>query len=169
MLIKNKKGDFFQIFFLLIILLVAAVMGLLCLKLGTLINEKIEEVYPDQSEAVVKVNNFVQTQAPKAVDYMVFFLFLGGTIGIMTAAVRTNFSPVIIFLFLLMSLIAILSASGIVNLYQGFAQTDVLVDVSQELTLTNIVFSRYTPLFICIIAGISLILMYSKSGSDIQI
>jgi len=167
-ILKNKKGDVFQIFFALIILFIVAVTGLFAYAMAKPMNEKIAEFMPNNSVGEEVIEK-IATQTPTVLDETVFLLFLGIVVGLMISAVRTNFSPVVIFLFILLFLIAILVASGMVNIYQGFAQAPTLTDVASDLTLTNIVFSRYTPLFICLISALIMILMYSKSGGDIQV
>lgn len=168
--LKNKKGNVFQILFLLIIVFTAAVATLVCGSLSWHI-DTYYQMAPGYNDSVVgqKVSNFTTNQSPTIGDELIFFLFIGGIIGLMVGAIRTNYSPAILFLFILVSFISVLVASGLVNLYQGFAQAPGLVEIADKFTLTNVIFSRYTPLFTCIICAIILILMYAKSGADISI
>lgn len=169
-LIKNKKGDIFQLFFLLIIMFIAIIVTILCVKMSTEIDGAFQTA-PNYNDSIYseKVTNFVVNQSPTIGDMLILFLFIGGIIGLMVSAIRTNYSPSILFIFLLVSVIAVFVASGIVNIYSGFAQTEALSDIATKFTVTNILFSRYTPLFTCIISAVILILMYSKSGNEIQI
>lgn len=166
-LIKNKKGDVFQVFFMLVIIFIVAIIALISLVWSHHVNNALLNITSENTTAYIAVEK-ISTQTPTILDDLVFFLFLGMTIGIFIGAVRTNFSAIMIFLFILEILLAILVASGLVNIYHGFTQAPGIVELSSNLTLTNLVFSRYTPLFICIISAVSLILMYSKSGGDIQ-
>lgn len=164
----NKKGDIFQVTFLLIILLVIALIGLIFFKLSWEITSayaEMEEI--NDTETAREANITVKKALPYFFDELVFFIFIGGIIALMAAAVKTKFSPVIIGLFIIMIFFTVLVASGFVNIYQGFAQSESLTDVSSQLPLTNILFSKYTPLIFAIIGGVVLIVMYSKSGSDI--
>jgi len=167
-LLAQKKGDVFQVLFMLVLIFIVAIVGLLCLVLTTRVNEFWDESgLLNETETGTKAIETMQETAPRTTDYAVFFLFLGMNIGIIVAAVRTNFSAVIIFLFILLTLIAIMGAAGVVNMYQGLAQQGSIIDVSGKLNLTNFIFSKYLPLIISIICALVMLIMYGKSGGDI--
>lgn len=165
---SRKKGDIFQIFFMLVIVFGVAMVGLLCFALQGKISDFFRGSTDLNSSAVgTNVNNALSTDMPTVVDETVLFVFLGCMIGILIAAARTNFSPIVIFVFLLMLIMAIIMASGLVNIYNVFATSDQLSQYGSQLHLTNVILGRYTPLIICVLGGIVLILMYGKSGSQI--
>ncbi len=165
---KNKKGDIFQIFFVITILLVVAIVGVICLRLTNGVNSFYEETGILNDTAVGReAITQIETTAPKTTDYAVFLLFLGLNIGVVIAAVRTNFSAAVIFLFIFLMLIAIFFAAGAVNMYQGLAQQPDMLSTSNQLTLTNFIFSKYFPLIISIICALIMLLMWGKSGGDI--
>lgn len=167
-LIKDKKGDVFQIFFLLAIILAVAIVGVIMLKLTTSVNNFWDSSgLLNQTAVGEKSINTLQETAPRTTDYTIFFLFLAMNIGITIAAVKTNFSPLLIFLFIMLTLVAIMIAAGVVNMYQGLAQQPSIIGVSSQLTLTNFIFSKYLPLFISIICALTMIIMWGKSGGDI--
>lgn len=165
---RNKRGDVFQVIFMIVILLIAAVAGLIIYKITSEVNDYWDESgllnQTDKGEAAIDV---LQDTAPRTTDYMILFLFLGMNIGIIISAVRTNFSATIIFLFILLTLIAIMFAAGSVNIYQGFAQQPTMLDISGDLTFTNFIFSQYFPLIVSIICALVMLVMYGKSGADI--
>jgi len=167
-IVKQKKGDIFQVLFMIAILLVVAIVGLICLVLTTRINDFWDESgLLNQTQTGQDAIDTMQETAPRTTDYTILFLFLGMNIGILVAAVRTNFSAVIIFMFILLTLIAIMFAAGSVNLYQGLAQQPEIIGVSSALTFTNFIFSKYFPLIISMICAFVLLVMYGKSGQDI--
>jgi hypothetical protein len=167
--LKTKKGDVFQIFFILIILFVVAIVGLLIATLSTGITKSISEmqIIKDNPNAQLQNQKVSQNAVPIA-DMFVFFIFLFGNISLIIAATRTSFSPTLIFLFIILFLFAIVISAGMVNVYQGLAHDTVLSQTSQGMSLTGLIFSKYFPLFICVISGIVFIFMYGKSGSDIN-
>jgi len=166
-IVKQKKGDVFQIMFLLAIMFAIAVVGLLCLVLTTRVNNFWTDSGMLNETAVgTRAIEQMQDTAPRTTDYAIFFLFLGLNIGVVVSAVRTNFSPVIIFLFILLTLVEIMVAAGIVNMYQGLAQQPSIIDVSSGLTLTNFIFSKYLPLLISMLAAFVMLIMYGKSGQE---
>lgn len=163
----NKKGDMFQVLFLIVILLVVSIVGLLFLTMTV----KVNNFWDDSgmlNDTIVGTESIdtMQDIAPKTTDYAIFFLFIGLNIGVLAAAVKTNFSPVIIFAFLLLTLIAIMVAAGAVNMYQGLAQQDEILSTSDQLTLTNFIFSEYFPLVISVLCGAVMIIMWGKSGGE---
>lgn len=164
----NKKGDVFQILFLLLMLFIAAIVGILFLTMtkGVLNSYTLLPVYNNTPE-LVHTQEVLTDTAPKTTDYLVFFLFLFGYAGVTISAVRTKFSPMTMFFFAILTLITIFVSSGMVNIYQGFAQTEVLATTSQDLTFTNFMFSKYTPAFMLIISALVMIIMWSRSGGDI--
>jgi len=163
----NKKGDIFQLVFILIILLIAAIVGLLFLTLSGKVITIYQSMPIMNQTTVVEVNNVMQQTAPTTTDYMIFFIFLGSVMGVVISAVKTNFSPTIIFMFLMLLVITIFVASGVVNIYSGFAQDVTLAEYANQLTLTNFIISKYTPLIMAVLGGLILLIMYGKSGSDI--
>jgi len=163
----NKKGDVFQIFIILIILTVVAIVGFICLSLSWNVLQfwnTHADIMPTNSTAS-NANNILIATSVKTTDYAVFFLFLGLNIAVVVSAVRTKFSGVLIFLFILSTLLAILIAAGMVNIYQGMSH--MMPSIQSQLTLTNYVFSKYTPLIMCILSAIVIIIMLGKSSQDI--
>lgn len=167
-IIKDKRGDIFQISYALIIIFLIAFIGLIFFKLSWETNKMWEESEElnnsDYGEEIIASQ---KQSMPHIFDELVLFMFLGLTIALVIAAARTNFNPILIFLFLILLLITILNAAGLVNIYQGFAQDETFTEVSSQLTLTNIILSRYTPLIFAVLGAIIIIIMYGKSGSDI--
>ena len=164
----NKKGDVFQILFLLIMLFIAGIVGLLFLKMTT----GVLDAYPNLptynvTPELQHTQEVLSDSAPRTTDYMIFFLFLFGYVGITISAVRTKFSPMTMFFFAILAIITIFVSSGMVNIYQGFAQSDALIDTSSQLTFTNFMFSQYTPAFMLVISAMVMIIMWGRSGSDI--
>lgn len=164
----NKKGDVFQVMFLLVLVSAVAFVGLLCLVLTTHINDFWDESgLLNESTTATESINTMQRLAPQTTDYTIFFLFIGLTLGTMIAAVRTNFSPVTLLLFIFLTFIAILEAAGFVNMYRGLADVSEVLPISEQLHWTNFIFSKYLPLTTCILCALVLLIMFSKSGGDI--
>ena len=167
-IIKDKRGDVFQIFVILIICLVVAISGLLFLVMTNEVLDTWDNVALLENNTIAtETIDVIEDVAPKTTDYAVLFVFLGLNIGVIISAVRTRFSPTLIFLFILMTFISILIAAGMVNMYQGMAHTDAAIESAEQLTFANLIFSKYTPLIMCIISALVLIIMYGKSGADI--
>ena len=165
---KQKKGDIFQILIVLIIIFVVALIGFITLTLTTRVNTFWDESELLNDTAVgMKAIDTLQDTAPRTTDYAILFLFLGMNIGVVISAVRTNFTPVTIILFIFLTLISIIVAAGMVNMYQGLAQTPSVIDIGESLTFTGFLFSKYLPLLITIISAFVMLIMYGKSGGDI--
>ena len=165
---KSKKGDIFQILFLLIFLFIIAIVGLLTYSLSY----KVTQTYKDlnvfnDSEIAQEKNDYMQTISKHTTDETILLFFLGMVIGLIIAASRTNFNPIIMFLFLFILFITILNAAGMVNIYDGLSSSSALSEQADDLTITNVLFGKYLPLIICVLGALIMIIMYSKSGRDI--
>jgi len=164
----NKQGNIFQLVALLVILFVVAIVGLLFLNLSSRVTEAYQNMSMFNDSAIAQHANQVMGEtAPRTTDYMVFFLFMGMVIGLLISASKTNFSSGIFFLFVLLLVITIFVASGMVNIYSGFANTPSLIDSSSQLVLTNYIFSKYTPLIITVLGGLIMLIMWGKQGSEV--
>lgn len=167
-IIKQKKGEIFQIFVMMIILIAVAIVGFLMLTMTTRFNTTMQTSGMLNS-SVTATNAIAKMQetAPKTTDYTILFLFLGLNIGVLISAVKTNYHPMTIILFIFLVFVAIMIAAGVVNMYQGLAQTPSVSDIGDSLPFTNFLFSKYFPLIITIISAFVLILMYGKGGDSI--
>jgi hypothetical protein len=166
----NRKGDAFQIPVVLTIVFVCGIVGLLMLTLSGKINTFwLESGMLNNTENPTAVNAVTKIQATSVptTDYMIFFIFLGSNIALLVSAVKTKFSPTVIFFFILLLFITIIISMGLVQVYQGFATADVTSEFASQLTLTNFIFSRYTPLIMTCIGILSMLIMWGKSGGDI--
>ena len=164
----NKRGDIFQLTALVVILFVVAIIGLIFLTLSQKVTEFYDETGLMNDTAIGRdATNVLYETGPKTTDYMIFLLFLGSVIGLLISASKTQFSSGVFFLFVLLLVITIFVASGMVNIYSGFASADVVVEYSDKLVLTNFIFSKYTPLILTVLGGLIMIIMWGKQGSDI--
>jgi hypothetical protein len=164
----NKKGDISQLPVVLIILIIAAIVGFLCLTMASRVNTYFlgSGLMPENSTAQ-HATQVINENAPYTTDYMIFFLFLGSNLALIIGAVRTKFSPTIIFFFILLLIITIFIAAGFVNIYQGLTDVAGFTDIHNKLTLTNFIFSKYLPLIMTVVGILIMIVMWGKSGGEI--
>jgi hypothetical protein len=167
---KNKRGDVFQLLFLLVILFFVAIVGLLFFTMSDKFSQAWQDsgMLNDTAVGQTAVDT-LQQNAPRTIDYMIFFLFMGSIIGLLISASRTGYTPTVFFLFIILLIITIFVASGLVNVYSGFADSSALAEYSEQLTLTGFIFSKYTPLIMTILGGLIMVIMWGKSGGDIPI
>lgn len=163
--ITNKKGDVFQILIVLIIIFAVSLVAFLTLTITTRVNTFWDDSGLLNSTATgEKAIDQMQDTAPKTTDWAILLLFLGMDIGVVISAVRTNFTAITVVLFIFLTLISIMVAAGMVNMYQGLAQEPSVADIGESLPLTNFIFSKYLPMIICILSAFVMIIMYGKSG-----
>lgn len=167
---KDKRGDIFQLPYLIVLILAIAIIGLIIGFLAW----KITQAYGDMQqiqdvETARLANEKIGAITPNVIDWTILFFFLFGTMGLVIGAVRTNFSIIMVGLFIILLLLSIYIASQSANIYQGLAQDPTIQPFSQQLTFTNILFSKFTPMIIVIIGGFLLIVMYGKSGGSIPV
>lgn len=167
---ENKKGDVLSLIPLMVILLIIAILGLFFFYVAWKFTTELDSTgVLDSNENAKSVNSNLTHWIPDINDETVLFFFLAMTIGLVIAAVRTNFNPVVIFIFMLLLIVAIFLAAQSTNIYRGFADEPAISDYSSKLTFTNVLFSRFTPLIITLIGAVLIIIMYGKSGSNISV
>lgn len=167
-ILKSKKGDMFQVIIVLIIILVVSIVGFLTLTITTRVNTFWDESELLNETAIgMEAIDTMQDTAPKTTDWAILLLFLGMNIGVVISAVRTNFTPVTIILFIFLMLISIMFSAGAVNIYQGLSQSEGVEEIHTSLPLTNFLFSKYLPLIISVISLFVMLLMWGKSGGEI--
>jgi len=162
----NKRGDISQLPVVLIIVIIAVIVGFLTLTMTSKVNETFISIEPDNSTAE-HATQVINSNAPYTTDYMIFFLFLGSNLALIIGAVRTKFSPTVIFFFILLLIITIFVAAGFVNIYQGIADSSGFQETHDKLTLTNFIFSKFLPLIMTVIGILIMIVMWGKSGGEI--
>lgn len=168
MTFKQKKGDIFQILFMLTLLVGVAIIGVILLVMTTNINNFWEESgLLNDTVAGRESLETMQRTAPRTTDYVTFFLFMGMIIGVTISAVRTDFNAITIILFIFVMIISIFMAAGFVNIYRGIALAEGVSEISSDLTLTNFIFSKYTPLITAALCALIMIIMYGKGGGEI--
>ena len=164
----NKRGDITQLPVVIIICIVAALVGLLTLMMSDYVNDFWRNSGLVQENTTADdARQIIQSTSAPSTDWMIFLLFVGGHLGLVISAVRTKFSPMLMFFFILLLFIDILIASGIVNIYQGFANTDSVLATSSKLVLTNFIFSKYLPLIVLVMGVLVMLIAWGKSGGDI--
>jgi hypothetical protein len=168
MLTLNKKGNVFSIFIIIVILLAVALFGLVFSRMIFGFTDSIGDIQMiKDTPTAAQANQQLENSNIPVADGMVFFLFLTSFIGLIIAAVYTKFSPVVIFLFILLIIIGVFASGLAANIYSDMASSPSMTDTSQHLSMTNIILSKYTPMIIGVMAIIIIIIMYSKSGDDI--
>ena len=166
MRIKKKKGDIFQVIFMLILIFAVSVAGLICLVLTTHVNNFWDSSgLLNESQTATDSVDTMQRLAPQTTDYTIFFLFIGLVLGTTIAAVRTNFSAATMLVFIFLTFIAVLEAAGFVNMYRGLADQEAILPISQTLHWTNFIFSKYLPLFTIILCALVMLIMYGKGDN----
>jgi len=164
---KAKKG-IFALLLIIAILTITAVFGLITYRTIKGVNQVYDDSGLFEDNPIGNESNIAIKETSKyGIDNMVFFLFLGSIVGLIFGAVKTRFSPILMFLFLMVFLISIFLASTSAEIYHGFATTGDLEETADELTFTGIIFSKYFPLMICIIGAIIMIIMWGKQGGEI--
>lgn len=164
----NKKGDIFQVVFLLILIFAVALVGLICLILTTHINNFWDDSgLLNETATGTESINTLQELAPRTTDYTILFLFIGLTLGTTIAAVRTNFSAVTLLIFIFLTFIAIIEAAGFVNMYHGLADLTEIQPISNQLHFTNFLFSKYLPLLVTCLCALIMLIMYGKQEGTV--
>ncbi|MFW9873022.1 MAG: hypothetical protein ACFFG0_07985 [Candidatus Thorarchaeota archaeon] len=162
----NNRGVF-QIIYVVVFLLLVALISLMFFKMNNTFKDEFlsfEEI--NNTEYARESIQSVGSQMPYVHDELVLFFFIASVISLIVSAVKTNFNPVVIGLFFILFLLSIFIAAGAVNIYQGMAQSEDLINESGKLIFTNVLFSKFFPLIIMAIGTIVLIIMWGKVGGQ---
>lgn len=166
-MIKAKKG-IFALLLLIAILTITAVFGLITYRTIKEVNQVYDDSGLFENNTIGSESNIkIKTTARYGIDNMFFFIFLGGMIGLIFGAVKTKFSPILMFIFILVFLISIFLAAMSAEIYHGFATTGDLEETADELIFIKIILSKFFPLIICVLGGVIMVIMWGKQGGEI--
>jgi len=161
-ILKDKRGNALGIIFVIVFVFIIAIIALLTTALSKKFSAEFKKLDIPVNSTADQAINRMDTMAPKIADELVFFLFIGLNIGLIVSAVKTRFSVAVIFIFLILLIFAVVIAAGLTNLYTEFAGVSVMSVYSGQMPLTGFIFNRFTPLIICILSGLTMLIMYGK-------
>lgn len=163
-IINNKKGDILSILLVIIISTVVIVVLTVLTLVTNNITREIDSYNMTSSLEANQSISAVKDQAVPLADTMGSLLFIGWLIALIIAGTYTEFSPVVIGIFLLILLIGVyLSAVMTSNFYVDLSsEYDSSAIGGQEFTITKTLFGSSLPYIIAFIGLVIIIIMYSK-------
>lgn len=155
---KNKKANVIGLLFILIFIFIIAMFALITMHIGKGFSEKFQELNVTAKDPIAgAVIDDVADMSPSIADELVFFIFLGLNIGVIASAVKTRFNPIVMGVFFILLILAVVIAAGLTNFF-----TEAVSLLDETMTLTGFIFNKYTPLIMCVLSGLIMIIMYGK-------
>ena len=163
-IIKEKKGDIASIIYVVMILfsigVVFVLMNSLNDKIFTALYKNINETSPDSSS--LAVIDKIQGVDNSAWDYAFLALLMGYIIGIGMTAYATRISPIYFWIYVILSLVALMVGAILQNTWQELAANDNLTETIARFPITNFVLGTRYMLIVTGIICISLGLLFAK-------
>lgn len=162
----NKRADFTTIIILVAIILGLAIGSIIFYKVFYEITEELKDV-EQFSNLTVDTIDTAQTQAPKLLDFFVFFVLISFFVGLIISSIYIDVNPAVVIVFIVAMVIAVVLAGQVVNVFNGFVTTGDLTtggaSVQDAFPLTSMILGNYFPLIILIIGMIVIVILYGKS------
>ena len=135
-MIKNKKASAQDIIFVVVVLFALSLGLLVYYMIGSKFNEKVQAMdnLPETSKnASAKVTSYYVSTLDKAVPFIMVMMCIIMIIMSMMVSVH----PVFIVLFFIVWITAVILSAILANAYEMISTTDILVNYSTQLTMTN--------------------------------
>ena len=158
----NKRGDFTTIIILVAIMLGLAIGSIIFSKVFVDITEELKAV-PEFSNKSVETIETAQTQAPKLLDFFVFFVLIAFFIGLIIASIYIDINPAVMIVFIVALVIAVLLAGQISNVFDEFATHPELTSTVSEFPMTSMILGSYFPIIILVVGMVVIVILYGKS------
>lgn len=156
---KNNKGSFFEVIFVVGMVLLFALVILLTLFLTNKINEN-STTFLNENESEV-ISNYT-TRVNSVLDYAFLFIFLVLVIGIIITSFLFYSHPIFTVLWILLSIGGIFVSAVVSNLFSEVSSAPAFSSIIGYMKITSFILN-YLPLFTLAIIVISIIIIYSKS------
>ena len=161
----NKRGDFTTIMILVALVLGLAIGSIIFYKVFYEITEELQAV-EEFSELSNSTITTAQAQAPKLLDFFVFFTLVAFFIGLIISSIYIDVNPAVIIIFIVAMIIAVILAGQMSNVFDEFVSGGELttdVTVAESFPLTTMVLGKYFPVIILIIGAVVIVILYGKS------
>lgn len=162
----NKRGDFTTILILIALILGLAIGSIIFYKVFYEISEQLKDVDKFSAETIDNLDT-VQTQAPKLLDFFVFFVLISFFIGLIIASIYIDVNPAVVIVFIIALVIAVVLAGQMTNVFDAFVTAGDLTtgagDVADTFPLTSMILGKYFPVIILVMGMVVIVILYGKS------
>jgi len=159
--------------YILIGLIVVIVFAVIAIPMAFVSDKMLDELKNTTAVAeqpnTVKHINTVQALVTPALDQLIFIILISIIIGCFVIAIFTDFHPVVLGIFILATILLVIIAGIMANVYDEVKNNEVISDKAGEFKFTNIVMGSQFPIIILIVGVISIIIILSKRGGSISV
>jgi hypothetical protein len=159
----NKKGAF-DLIVVIILLICAAITGIIATKILTEVTAQMKLTDLNQSVNSVTAMD-AATNATQYLDYFVLILFIGSYIGLIISSMYVDVHPAFFVFFLILFVISIVLAGIIANAYLEMTAQPELASTAATFKFSNYIFN-HLPTLILIMGATEIIILYSKTRSS---
>jgi len=155
---KNKKGTIFDMFFVVIFLVVIAFVAVVALNLWNEVSEELDpHLSPEGQAAMARADVFLQ-----GYDYVIVFLFIGFYLAALIGAFMIDTHPALFFLSLLFLIVLGVVAAQLSNMWGEIGNVTALETEVSAFPMTDHLL-RNLPLISVALGMILLIVLYMKT------
>lgn len=164
-IIKNKRGDFSSILFVVVLIFVIGVVFFFTThfkkEIYTQFQEELNESGYNDTEAYTAVSSF-KTGEIYVWDYAFLGILMGSMVALGLTAYAIRMSPVFYWIVGLMTLIILVAGVILSNIWQDISAEPEFVDTLTYFPITNTILGSYFPSIIVAIIFISMVILFSK-------
>lgn len=158
----NKRGDISTILILIAILLALAVSSIIFVKVFDEVSTKLKAV-DGLSNNTINTITVAQTQAPKLLDFFIFFTLIAFFIGLIISSIYIDVNPAVLIVFIIGIVIAIVIAGQVTNIFNLFSTQPELASTMVGFPLTSMILGNNFPIIILVIGVVVVVILYGKS------
>lgn len=169
-IIKEKKGDIQSIIYFIVALFGIGVFLLFYSHFSQAFFDKTDQYFESDT-------NFNDTEAHRALknierettnlwDFVFIGVFVAYIIFLVILAYSTRISPVLSFIYAIISILALFVGVMLSNTWQELAANPEFSDTIARFPITNLILGSYYPMFITAIISIVIIILFGKRGGE---
>ncbi|MFW6172443.1 MAG: hypothetical protein ACOC5T_01745 [Elusimicrobiota bacterium] len=160
-LLKNKKGDFTGILYLIVSIAAFAFFILVVSYIGTTISERMQEQISSDVEEVNDSFQSTKNVSENTLTAVWYVLFGGLLLGLLITAWYAPTHPILVPVFIILLVVGILVAVGLSNAYEKFYEVDQLQDAAETQGAVSYILLNL-PYVALIVGLIGLIITFAK-------
>ena len=167
----NKKGGFSDLFILIIVSFIIVVISGIFIYLGITTQSKLHEVMDPMATATSNTTAIIDDSfgavntALSSLYWISVLLMVGMIISIFIGSYLVTTRPIFFVPYIFVSIIAIIVAVAVSNAYETLATNATLGSTYAGFIGANFILS-HLPIWVCLIAFIGAIIMFSRMGSN---
>ena len=167
MVIRNKKGDFASLLYVVILLFIIGMIFLFTNKLTHEISVKQEEIFNSsveyQNSSAITALQTIRDTNDTAYDYGFLAIYIGCIASLGVTAFMTRIHPIFYIFYVLLGIFVLATGVLLSNAYQAVAETSTMADAAARFPIMNFMLGSYAPLVITVVIILFMVLLFGKT------